>query len=188
MSFVPNRVRAIIMITGLALAAPAVLAESLTAQQLDALTRQADEGDIGAQSELANRYHLGDGISRDAAQAAFWYGKLADKGVAEAQLTLGLLYIRGDGIERDNSRALHWLNLAAEQRLAPAQYLLGVAHAEGHGVAPDRVKAYMWYEIAAAMDHTNAVEARTALASQMSPQEIATAEQMATDWWMRFHH
>ena len=113
---------------------------------------------------------------------------LACLGVAEAQLTLGLMYIRGEGIEKNDQRALHWLNLAAEQRLASAQYLLGLAYAEGHGVQADKVKAYMWYEIAAAMDYENAVEARNALAQQMDQAEIANAEKMATEWWMKFHH
>lgn len=164
------------------------LAQQLSEQQLQQLTEKATQGDMQAQLDLASRYHIGEGVNQDIKQASFWYHKLADSGVAEAQLTLGLMYIRGEGIEQDNQQALYWLNLAAEQRLASAQYLLGLAHAEGHGVEVDRVKAYMWYEISAAMNYENAVEARGALAQQMNQEEITRAEQMATEWWMKFHH
>lgn len=187
MAFLTHALSTAIIVTTLMLAAP-LMAGSLSQQQLSELQQKADLGDMQAQSDLAKRYQVGDGVGRDMAQAAFWYTKLAEKGVAEAQLNLGLMYIRGDGIVRDDEQALYWLNLAAEQRLALAQYLLGIAYAEGHGVAQDQVKAYMWYEIAAAMDYQNAIEARTALASQLKPQEISSAEKMATEWWMKFHH
>lgn len=163
-------------------------AAPLSPQQLQELTEKARQGDMGAQSDLADRYHSGDGVTKDDSQAAFWYTKLADQGVAEAQLTLALMYIRGEGLDQDDAQALHWLTLAAEQRLALAQYLVGVAHAEGHGVERDPIKAYMWYEIAAAMDYQNAIDARDDLASQLQQGQIQAAEKMATDWWMKFHH
>ncbi|ALP53391.1 hypothetical protein Tel_09635 [Candidatus Tenderia electrophaga] len=183
-----RKIVSLAIIAATAVFGSSAMAAPLTQQQLNELTRHAQQGDTQAQSDLANRYQAGDGVEQNTAQAAFWYTKLAEKGVAEAQLTLGLMYIRGDGIDRDDEQALHWLNLAAEQRLALAQYLLGIAYAEGHGVPRDRVKAYMWYEIAAAMDHQNAVDARAALAPQLNQQEIINAEKMATEWWMKFHH
>ena len=164
------------------------VAEEINVQQLQALTQKANNGDMQAQADLASRYHTGDGVTQNTKQAAYWYEKLAENGVAEAQLTLGLIYIKGDGVTPDDKQALYWLNLAAEQRLASAQYLLGIAYAEGHGVEIDKIKAYMWYEIAAAMVNKNAVEARTELAKQMNKEDIFKAEQMATEWWMQFHH
>lgn len=165
-----------------------VFAQQLDAAAIQTLKQKANDGDMQAQAELASRFHVGDGVTQNTKQAAFWYKKLAEKGVAEAQLTLGIIYIKGDGIEQNNQQALHWLKQAAEQRVASAQYLLGVAHAEGHGVEVNKVNAYMWYEVSAAMDFQNAIEARTELAKQMTKEEIAKAEQMATEWWMNFHH
>lgn len=178
-----------IFIIGITIFAPPTFAEQLSTQQLQALIEKAEQGDMQAQSNLANRYYLGEGITQDVKLAALWYEKLANNGVAEAQLTLGLIYIRGEGVKQDNAKALHWLNLAAEQRLPMAQYLLGLAHEEGHGLEVDKVKAYMWYEISAAMDNNkNSVDARSALAKQMNQEEITQAEAMATEWWMKFHH
>jgi TPR repeat protein len=165
-----------------------VMAEQWTTAHLQEVIQKANDGDMRAQVDLASRFHVGDGIDKDLVQAAYWYRKLADNGVAEAQLTLGLMYIKGEGLQRDDQQALHWLTLAAEQRLSSAQYLLGVAYDEGHGVKQDNIKAYMWYEISAAMDYENAVAARQALSSKMTKEEIVKAEQMATEWWMKFHH
>lgn len=160
----------------------------LTPAQIKELDKKATNGDLRAQTELAERYYKGDGLKQDPAQAARWYKTLADKGVANAQLTLGLMYIQGTGVEKNDKEAITWLTRAAEQKIIAAQYLLGVAHAEGHGVKQDLIKAFMWYEIAASMDYQNAITARQELAKKLSPKEIAQAEQMATEWWLRFHN
>ncbi len=162
-------------------------AQPLSATEIQQITEKANNNDIQAQADLANRYHVGEGVTQDISKAAFWYEKLANSGVAKAQLTLGIMYIKGDGIKQDNAQALYWLNLAAEQLSGTAQYLIGVAHAEGHGTEIDKVKAYMWYEISAAMEYKDAMEARTELAKHLSKQEIMHAEKLAADWWLQFH-
>ena len=162
-------------------------AQPLNGPELQQIIEKANNGDFLAQADLANRYHVGEGVKQDMSKAVFWYKQLADNEVAEAQLTLGVLYIKGDGIEQDNTQALHWLQRAAEQRLPAAQYLLGVAYAEGHGTTINTQKAYMWFEISGAMEYKDAIDARTELAKHLSKQEIMHAEKMATDWWMKFH-
>ena len=181
-----SRLTSVLMLATLMLVNTAS-AQPLSTAELQQIIEKASNDDIQAQADLANRYHVGEGVTRDISKAAVWYKKLADSGVAEAQLTLGIIYIKGDGIKQDNKQALHWLNQAAEQLSETAQYLIGVAHAEGHGTKIDKVKAYMWYEISAAMEYKDAVEARTELAKHLSEQEITHAEKMATDWWMQFH-
>jgi len=181
-----SRFTSVLMLATLMLVNTAT-AEPLSTAELQKIIEKANNDDIQAQADLANRYHVGDGITQDISKAAFWYEKLANSGVAQAQLTLGLIYIKGEGIKQDNAQALHWLNLAAEQLSETAQYLIGVAHAEGHGTEIDKVKAYMWYEISGAMEYKDAIEARTELAKHLSEQEIMHAERMATEWWMQFH-
>lgn len=159
-----------------------------TAAQIKTMNQKAANGDLQAQAELAERYYKGEGLKQDYAQAAHWYRRLAEKGVANAQLTLGLMYIKGNGVEKNDAQAVQWLTQAAEQRMPMAQYLLGMANLEGHGVKQDLINAYMWFEIVASVDNQNANAARQELAKRLSPNEIALAEQMATDWWMRFHN
>lgn len=160
----------------------------LTPLEVKTVQQRAANNDLQAQLELADRYYKGDGLKQDYAQAAHWYKKLAETGVANAQLTLGLMYAKGDGIKQDDAQAIHWLMQAAEQRIPTAQYLLGIANAEGRGVKQDLVKAYMWFEIAAAMDNENAIDARQTLEKKLTANEVAMGDQLATEWWMRFHN
>lgn len=185
------RLFALALALGISLSAPFSTSWAntpLSEGEIKALQDQAENDNMKAQVDLAKRFFNGDGVKQDYRQAARWYQKLAEKEVVEAQFTLGLMYIRGDGVNQDNEKAVHWLTLAAEQRLPDAQYLLGVAHAEGHGVKKDLTKAYMWYEIAASLEHKNASEAQTLLAKKLSADQISQAEQLANEWWMRFHH
>ncbi len=181
-----SRLASILVLATLTLVNTAT-AQPLSTSELQQIIEKANNDDIQAQADLANRYFIGDGVPLDIPKAATWYEKLANSGVTKAQLTLGLIYIKGDGVQQDNVQALHWLNMAAEQLSEVAQYLLGVAHAEGHGTKIDKVKAYMWYEVSAAMEYKDAIDARTELAKHLSKQEIRHAEEMATDWWLRFH-
>lgn len=157
---------------------------SSTIIELEAL---ANNGELEAQMLLAEKFYSGSEAEQDHEKAAKWFRKLAEQGFAKAQLTLGLMYIQGDGIEKNNIKAIHYLTEAAGQRISTAQYLLGVAYEEGHGVKVDLVTAYMWYEIAAAINQVHAAEAQKKLSVKLTPHEIAYAEQMATDWWLRHH-
>ena len=160
----------------------------LTTTQIEALTDKANNGELQAQAKLAEYFYKGKGIKQDYAKAAFWYKKLAESEVAQAQLTLAMMYIQGNGVAQNDKEAIKWLVRAAEQLFPEAQYLLGLAYAEGHGVTKNLAEAYMWYEISAAMDYKHAVEARAALAKELSVKEITKAEEMASKWWRKFHH
>lgn len=155
---------------------------------LEELHKSAEAGDLSAQLRLADRYYKSEHTPQNLQQAAYWYERLAEQDFAQAQLTLGIMYIRGEGVTQDNATAVHWLGKAAEQKTAAAQYLLGLAYQQGHGVPIDLVKAYMWLEISSAMDYPYTQEALETLASQLSADDIAIAEQMAADWWMQHHH
>ncbi len=157
-------------------------------QTIAELERQAGEGSLEAQMELANRYYKGEGVEQDLGKAATWYKKLADQEFAHAQLTLGLMYIKGEGVEQDDKKAIEWLERAAAQRLSGAQYLLGLAYEEGHGVEADLPTAYMWYEIAAALTHAHAEAARERIKGKLSEKQIKEAEQKASQWWLQHHH
>ena len=191
MDYILNMLRHYLLLIPLVLATIPVgyaAERQLPAEQLKTMLQKAADNDLQAQLELADRYYKGDGVAQNYTQAAHWYQKLATLGVANAQLTLGLMHAKGDGVKRDDAQAVHWLIQAAEQRMPMAQYLVGVANAEGRGVKQDLVKAYMWFEIAAAMENKNAIAARQALIKKLSANDIAVGDQMATDWWMRFHN
>lgn len=77
---------------------------------------EAEQGNAGAQLRLGWIYaNGGDGVPKDAVEAARWYRKAAEQGFAPAQSELGSLYFDGIGCPRDLVEAYKWTNLAAAQ-------------------------------------------------------------------------
>lgn len=54
--------------------------------------KAAEQGDAGAQFNLAVMYYYGEGTPQNYSQALKWYNKAADKGLVEAQHNLALMY------------------------------------------------------------------------------------------------
>lgn len=80
----------------------------------------AEDGDAIAQDWLAWRYYNGEGVAKDAHQAADWFRKSAMQGLAWAQLWLGIRYIHGDGVEKSVEEGKRWLLKAVEQGIKEA--------------------------------------------------------------------
>ncbi len=82
--------------------------------------KAAEQGDAGAQFNLALCYYLGLGVDKDPKAAAAWCRKAAEQGYAVAQFNLGLHYDHGQGVEKDPKAAAAWYRKAAEQGNAKA--------------------------------------------------------------------
>jgi TPR repeat protein len=63
-----------------------------------------------------------------------------------------------------------------------AQWVLGLMNEDGHGVARDVVRAHVWYNLAGANGHRKARRSRDALAKNMTPAQIAEAQDRAKEW------
>ncbi len=88
----------------------ATLAGSLLAVTL--ITPWAFAQDPDAQFNLAVRHATGDGVLKDAAEAARLFRLAAAQGHAEAQVEIGLMYVTGQGVTEDYVLAHMWLNIA----------------------------------------------------------------------------
>ena len=158
--------------------------------ELAALRVKATAGDVYAQVELGVAYALGEGVPQDDAQAAALYRKAADQGDAGAQCNLGLMYANGEGVPQDYVEAVSWYRQAADQGDAFAQFNLGNAYYSGWGVPQDYVEAHKWRNLAASRTSTENRkrygDARDEVAEKMTPQQIADAQQRATDWLTEF--
>ena len=119
-------------------------------QQLELLLEQAEQGDAQAQYEVGRRFWNGDGVERDARQAADWFDRAARQGLAPAQRMLGRCYEQGRGVERDARQAAAWYRWAATQGDPEAQYALGVCLDKGLGTEENAAEAFAWYKNAAA--------------------------------------
>ncbi len=157
----------------------------------------AEQGDAKAQSALGFMYTNGEGVEKDYAVSTKWSRKDAEQGYARAQSALGYKYMVGNGVPQDYAESLQWYRKAAEQGNAFAQYNLGVMYELGQAVPQDYVLAHMWYNLAAAHSRADSdayvaldpiVEAkmysdmRDAVASKMTPEQIAEAQRMAREW------
>jgi len=73
----------------------------------------AEQGSSAAQLFLGFIHANGQGVSKDAAQAVYWYGEAAERGNMVAQVRLAVMYRDGSGVAADRSKALFWAKMAA---------------------------------------------------------------------------
>ncbi len=123
------------------------------------ITRDAEGGNVKAQTFLGYLYVQGTGVPRNFAEAARWFGSAAAQGDAEAQNWLGYLYETGQGVSRDDGEAAKWYRRSAEQENADAEKNLGLLYARGSGVAANRQEAARWLRRGAAHGSREAQEA-----------------------------
>jgi TPR repeat protein len=146
------------------------------------LRKSAKEGNAGAQNELGLLYNEGHGVPQDYGQAKHWFEKAVKQGHVEAQVNLGMLYLLGQGASQSDQMALFWFRQAAKKENALAFANLGVMYSQGRGVPQDLIQAHMWYSLAAAHGEKSAFEFRDALATNMTPAQIAEAQKLAREW------
>ena len=99
-----------------------------------------------------------------------------------AQRQLGIMFYLRQGMDPDYAKAAEWLGKAAEQGDDVAQMTFGVMHVEGQGVPENLVEAHKWFSLAALQENKGAIKRLGDLAAEMSPEQIAEAEQAAQDW------
>lgn len=82
------------------------------AKSLPELRKLADQGDADAQWQMGVRYHNGDDVPHDDAQAMQWFQRAAEQGSVAAQSALGSYYWAGRGVPEDLSKAYFWSEIA----------------------------------------------------------------------------
>ncbi|MBF0295846.1 MAG: sel1 repeat family protein [Magnetococcales bacterium] len=137
--------------------------------------RAARMGNLDACVNLGRMYQNGIGIPPDVDNAARWFRKAAEQGHNEAQLQLGKLYAKGTGVPKDLILAHMWMNLATAENLEKAS----------HAGEKFAKKSLEEFEKVAQMESKQASGAtadRDDLAKQMTPEQIAKAQEMARTW------
>ncbi len=146
----------------------------------------AEQGQPIAQLLVGLMYHRGQGVPQNHAEAAKWLRKAAEQNLAPAQAELGFLYQLGEGVGRNDREAVNWFRKAAEQNNVGGQIGLGMAYATGKGTEKDLVKAHMWLNLGTAQlegrNRKDAIKLRDAIAKQLSPAQLAQAQDMAQKW------
>jgi TPR repeat protein len=141
----------------------------------------AEKGDAQAQYKLGDILFVGKIGPGDEAEGYRFIRKAADQGHAEAQFGLGI----GIG-SQDHADRFKWLQRAADQGHAVAQGFIGVYYESGSAiVARDFVVAYKWYNLAASSGDKRGIESRANLEKKMTPQQIAKAQELTSDFTPR---
>ncbi len=144
----------------------------------------ADDGNATAQFCVGRLYANGFGVEMDDALALRWYGLAAEQGYSEAQFNLGLMHANGWGVEMNDQEAAKWYRLAAEQGFINAQTSLAMLCHKGRGVEQNLIEAYMWYDIAVQLGDLNSSVKLDDVADDLSPEQVATAQQLVTSWFV----
>lgn len=163
-------------------------AETPSTTPLAQLQKQAQQGEVAAQYQLAAHYFKGEAVAQDLTQAVNWIRQAAQQDHAQAQYTLAQMYRAGKGVKQDSAQAYHWYQQAAENNFLLAQYNLGVMHYRGDGVTQDLVRAYQWFAIVAAQGQQQVEPLITQLKTQLSVTQRAQAEQFVQHWLQKNGH
>ena len=111
---------------------------------------------------------------------------LALHGNARAQAFLGFMYENGYGAPQGYVAAADFYIQAATSGNPFGQAMLGLMYDKGHGVPQDFVLAYKWLNLAAARaakhERGYFLRLRNAVASKMSPAQIAQGQYLALCW------
>lgn len=105
----------------------------------------------------------------------------AEQGDAVAQFDLAMCYAEGKGVTQNKAEAVKWWTQAARQKVAAAAAYLGDSYRHGDGTRVDPYVAYVWYSVAVINGSTSAAASRDAVASELSPDQIATGQAKAAE-------
>jgi TPR repeat protein len=142
-----------------------------------------------ALAHLGYLYHSGCGVSVDLAESKSWFRKAAEQGDSHHEYTYATMCWNGDFGARDAKEAEVWWLKAAEQGMPEAHMALGGFYGDFWGTRPilDCMKSYMWHTLAALQDKPGhlpeaARTARDRIAQDMSPEQVAEAEDRVQLW------
>lgn len=112
--------------------------------------RDAEQGVLVAQLDVAESYLLGRDVPQDLASAARWFALAAAQGSELAQHNLGIMTLGGRGVARDDAAAARWFAQAARQGHDASQYVLATLYRDGRGVVRDPAEAARLFALTAA--------------------------------------
>jgi TPR repeat protein len=134
-------------------------AGAIAAMLVDAVRRQAAQGNLEAVFLMGTAYDEGLGVAEDPAQALDWFRTAAAGGHTLAEHNIGNAYAAGRGVAADPAAAVTWWTRAATKGDAVPALRLGEAYERGTGVPVDLVTARRWYADAAARGNQAAAAA-----------------------------
>jgi localization factor PodJL len=137
----------------------------------------AENGLAPAQYRLGKLFETGENVAKDLAEARRWMERAAEGGHRRAMHTLAIFYAEGRGAPQDFAAAARWFEQASLYGATDSQYNLAVLYEQGLGVPMSLADAYAWYAIAGRSGDADAAGRADALASRLSAEAKAGADQ-----------
>lgn len=143
----------------------------------------AKQGNVKAQTQLAQMLLDGYGIKQDPILAFQWFKYAANTGDLQAINMVGRCYENGWGCSVNYKQAVYYYQLAASQKLNWGQYNLANLLIKGYGIAKDLVKAFDLYCLAARTGHAKSMN----LVGRFYEEGwvVKANLEIATDWYRR---
>ena len=118
--------------------------------------RAANQGHMGATTNVGTCYLMGTGVEQDYEKAASWYLKSSPE-CDIATLKLGALYFFGEGVPVNYQEALRCFRKGAKKGCTTSQFQLGVMFSKGLGVPKDEVQASKYWTASSSKDCTQSM-------------------------------
>ena len=150
--------------------------------------KAAEQGYTKSETLLGFAYYVGKvcevKIKRDLAKAGKWFRVVAEKEgeFPYIQYLLGSMYQSGEGVPQNYTEALKWYRKSIEGGDNNAMGKLAVMYYFGQGVIQNYTLAHMWLNLASAHGDERAGKMRDEVATQMAPDQISKAQNLAMDW------
>ena len=113
---------------------------------LDKLKREAENGDLDSQKELARKYLIGDGVAENKEEAVKWAKMAAEQGDKDSQYLVGTIYYSEGKKPADDKEAFKWFEKAANQNHPDAQLYMAECYYYGYGTSRNASKAVEYYK------------------------------------------
>ncbi|MCY9846016.1 J domain-containing protein [Vibrio caribbeanicus] len=127
-------------------------ATAVSAQSVEELIASAENNNVHAQLQLAERFLRGRDVEQSDQDAIYWYQKAAEGGSHVAAAKLGFAYYRGIGTKSSDEKASFWLSQAAFAGDPQSTYLLGRLYEGRKEPLNNLILAEVWYQKAATIN------------------------------------
>jgi len=131
----------------------AALPEESDEDRFERIKLDAEDGDVDAQTAVAEAYFWGRGVAVDKAKAVEWYKKAADGGSVDALASLGICLLKGYGCKVDQKAAVECLAAAAARNNVCAMNDYAFCLIHGKGTDKDERKGFALALEAAELGH-----------------------------------
>jgi TPR repeat protein len=144
--------------------------------------KAAELGNVDAQYSYGLCCFKGKGVPQNFPEAMAWFRKAAEQGNIEGQYALFSCYSEGTGVPQNYAEAYRWCLMLAEQGDSHAQFYLGSMYYRGKGVQKDIIEAYKWTLLSEAKEGEPAINWRSYMANDMTPDQLAAGKKRAAEF------